>query len=198
MRTFATGFPERFRGDRAASILRTSGAKRNEINALKIFDPIWPSVLETPPYFFSPRRGGGRPAGDLDVRWGRSSGACPSAGCAGPVGAAREDGGSGWTFGFPPGRREHPLGAERRTPQARAEIARAVRTGFVAPPPAGGLHRSGLKIRDPTAFVHRPRGAPVTCRNGTLQSTIPGMARTLRRLPKPAGPNRREGAPVCP
>jgi hypothetical protein len=87
---------------------------------------------------------------------------------------------------------------DRRGRQARAEIARAVRTGYVAPPPAGGLHRSGLRIRDPKASGRRPRGAPVTCRNGILQTSTPGAPRTLRRLPNPPGFPTGTCARACP
>ena len=45
---------------------------------------------------------------------------------------------------------ETQAAGDRRTQQAWAEIAQAVR-GAASTPPVGGLHRSGLKIRDPKA-----------------------------------------------
>src|SRR4051812_32841239 len=69
--------------------------------------------------------------------------------------------------GFPETRDEALAAKDRRRRQARAEIARAVRTGYVAPPPAGGLSRERVKTPRPGGSPENaPRGAPVTCRNG--------------------------------
>jgi hypothetical protein len=133
-----------------------------------------------------------------DGRRGRSSGKRPSAGCAGPGWVGREDGGSGWTLALPVGRREHPRGAERRSPQARAEIARAVRTGSLPLRPPGAHFGSGLKPRAPMAPVHRPRGAPGSCRNGTLQNYTSGHGPGAPPPPHPAGFLRRKGAVLRP
>ena len=75
---------------------------------------------------------------------------------------------------------------DRRTRQAWAEIAHAVRR-VASLPPVGGRLRERVKTPRPDGSPENgPRGAPELRRNGIQIKATPGEARALRTLPIPS------------